>query len=240
MWFLQTLEYGQVIESENSGGIKGNLRGFLNRLEKFGFHVTRRAATGLEKYCKEKCTGKSDGDTLSDEEVDRIRVLATEIRSTFDAEALGLFAHILTDGRFSSDSLLNDPWKLFADTTKDRLPSIARFDIEEAAKCIAFQRPTAAAFHLMRATEATLKEFYCGIVKRERGTLMWAAMITKLRGRRAPPDGALLDHLDSIRRNFRNPTQHPEKIYDLSEAQDLFGVCVDVVNRMASKMPETP
>jgi len=41
------------------------------------------------------------------------------------------------------------------------------------------------------------------------------------------------DHLDHIRRSFRNPTQHPDKIYDIQEAQDLFGLCVDAVNRMS-------
>jgi len=54
---------------------------------------------------------------------------------------------------------------------------------------------------------------------------------TKTRGRR--PDPLILDHLDHIRRSFRNPTQHPDKIYDIQEAQDLFGLCVDAVNRMS-------
>jgi len=38
--------------------------------------------------------------------------------------------------------------------------------------------------------------------------------------------------LDNIRRSFRNPTQHPDKIYDIQEVQDLFGLCIDAINRM--------
>ena len=36
--------------------------------------------------------------------------------------------------------------------------------------------------------------------------------------------------LDRIRANYRNPTNHPEKIYNIEEAQDLFNLCVGVVN----------
>ncbi|MCH8069815.1 MAG: hypothetical protein IID16_11195, partial [Candidatus Marinimicrobia bacterium] len=46
------------------------------------------------------------------------------------------------------------------------------------------------------------------------------------------PPVELLDTLDRIRINFRNPTSHPDKIYDIEEAQDLFGLCVDAINRM--------
>ncbi len=46
----------------------------------------------------------------------------------------------------------------------------------------------------------------------------------------------LYDHLNNIRRNFRNPTQHPDKIYDIEEVQDLFNLCIDVVDRMVPEI----
>lgn len=63
---------------------------------------------------------------------------------------------------------------------------------------------------------------------------MWGPMVTHLKKRKAKPipPATLLNNLDNIRVSFRNPTQHPEKIYDIQEVQDLFGLCVDVVNRM--------
>jgi hypothetical protein len=39
-----------------------------------------------------------------------------------------------------------------------------------------------------------------------------------------------------IRTNYRNPTQHPEAIYTIDTAQDLFGVCIDVLGKMASEL----
>jgi phosphomevalonate kinase len=62
---------------------------------------------------------------------------------------------------------------------------------------------------------------------------MWGAMIKQMKEKkkdRLPEE--LLDTLDRIRVSFRNPTSHPDKIYDSDEAQDLFGLCVDALNRI--------
>jgi hypothetical protein len=59
---------------------------------------------------------------------------------------------------------------------------------------------------------------------------MTQALAAKATGKRPPP--LILQNLDHIRVNFRNPTQHPDKIYDIQEVQDLFGLCVDAANRM--------
>src|SRR5258706_16076864 len=105
------------------------------------------------------------------------------------------------------------------------MPPIAKYDVEEAGKCIAFERPTAAAFHLLRGTESVLKDFYCTMIKQKRCQLMWGPMVADLRKRpKTKKNIVLLDNLDNIRRSFRNPTQHPEKIYDIQEVQDLWGL----------------
>ncbi len=62
-------------------------------------------------------------------------------------------------------------------------------------------------------------------------------MIDSLRKRKRPPRRELLDHLENIKNNYRNPTQHPEKIYDIQEAQGLFSLCIEVVNIIIKLMP---
>lgn len=235
MWFLQSVHGQRYINGR--GQLRENLTFFINSLEENGLFVTKRAAYDIERYCRENFT---DGelDVIGDEAGAEIARLATQLRTTLNAESMGLFAHVITDKRYAADTLLYNPWSLLSPDVYGRIDDIAIRDIEEAAKCIAFERPTAAAFHLLRATESTLKKLYCATVTRNRSALMWGPMITSLRARRNPPDIAMLDHLDAIRRNFRNPTQHPEKVYDLTEAQDLFGVCIDVINRMSSLMPD--
>ena len=103
-------------------------------------------------------------------------------------------------------------------------------------KAIAFELPTAAAFHQLRCVEGALKHYYQCVIKRNRlpdKQKMWGPMIDQLRSKKTnKPPVELLDTLDRIRVNFRNPTNHPEKEYDTDEAQDLFGLCVDALNRL--------
>jgi hypothetical protein len=142
----------------------------------------------------------------------------------------------LTEKRFQLNNLINGMSKLFASDLFGKLPDIAQFDFNEAGKCIAFERPTAAAFHILRGTEATLKSYYQHLVKRKRmSDPMWGPIIIELRKRGKSPK-TLLDNLDNIRNNFRNPTSHPEFKYTMDEVQDLLGVCVDVVNRLCKEI----
>jgi hypothetical protein len=120
--------------------------------------------------------------------------------------------------------------------TYGELPLLAAHDLNEAAICIAFERPTAAAFHALRSTEAVLRHYYSCVVvtKRLRKPWLWGPMLQELRKSRRvrKPNNAVLDHLSNIRSNFRNPTTHPEKIYDIEESQNLFGQCLSVIEAM--------
>jgi len=91
----------------------------------------------------------------------------------------------------------------------------------------------------MRAIEATLRDFYRTWVKQKRlKNPMWGGMVIQMRGRTKHPPTSLLDQLDSIREHFRNPTQHPDAVYDIYEAEELFSGALDVIGRMCRERPE--
>jgi hypothetical protein len=164
---------------------------------------------------------------------DEIKRACDKFDATLDAELQLRKAYVITQKRFNLTDLLEKPQNLFADGAYGELPKLCQFDFAEAGQCIAFARPTAAAFHTMRGAEGTLRHFYMSIVARGRvARLMWHDMVEHLRKRRDAPPKPLLDHLDNIRSNFRNPTQHPEARYDMDEAQDLLSVTIEAVNRM--------
>ena len=213
------------------GFIIANIGSVFEYLDEFNLPVTKRAANKLKKF-GDKLAGTEEGEKLSTTDSQELSRLIEVIRETLWAESGGNIAFIATDKRIDVNKLLTNVRALLAPGIYDALPEIARYDFDEAGKCIAFERPTAAAFHLLRGTEEVLRQFYCAIVKQKRAELMWGPMVESLRKRRKSPPVALLDHLDHIRLNFRNPTQHPEKIYDIQEVQDLFSLCVDLVNRM--------
>lgn len=178
-----------------------------------------------------------DDEGLSAEHVNKLCTGIEKLRETLEAEMRATQAYMLVPKRVDVSRLIEDPASLFAPGVFEKLPEIARYDIVEAARCIAFELPTAAAFHLMRATEAVLRVFYISVVRRGRRARMWGEILTDLRKKCAGKAHAvLLNHLDHIRQAFRNPTQHPDARYDIHEVQDLWSLVVDAVNRMAPSL----
>ena len=232
---------GEGWEVHGEDLILDNIDRFFANLAEFDLPVTQRAACHLDKLRHTFAELPSDY-RLTLAEASELSDIMEDLRNTLFAEAEGNVAFIVTDKRIDVNKLLSDMPALMAPGVFDALPEIAQYDFTEAGKCIAFERPTAAAFHIVRGTEATLKHFYCSVVKRNRAQLMWGPIVKSLKDRKSKrPSDALLDNLDSIRRSFRNPTQHPEKTYDIQDVQDLFARCIDVVNRMvASEHWESP
>lgn len=204
----------------------------LERLDSLNLQVTSEAASKLKEI-----SGRVDSmpdDATVDEALGReVTEACNQIDVTLDAELKLRRAFVVTPQRYSAHHLLEEPWDLFGAGTWERLPDIAVFDFIEACRAVAFGLATASAFHLMRCVEAMLREYYCTIVKRNRVKLWWGPMVQHLRQRRDAPPRAILDHMDNIRVNFRNPTQHPDARYESEEAQDLLALSIDAVNRMA-------
>ncbi len=111
----------------------------------------------------------------------------------------------------------------------------AAFEVEEAAKCLALARHTAAVFHAMRMLEIGIK----ALAKRlaipdpaKSSEKNWGKILSSIRGKidEMWPVGARLPgsegsafedlyaHLDAIRNPWRNATMHVETIYAPHEA----------------------
>jgi hypothetical protein len=230
---LRNSAIGWQIKGEDS--IEFHLKEFFDRLNALNLQVTKKAASDLFRIYTEVLEMKGGETEVVDSEfAKRISSACQKFDATLDAELQLRAAFIVTPKRFDLANLLETPEKLLGEEARARLSSIARFDFASACKAIAFALPTAAAFHLMRCVEAMFRDYYCHIIKRNRVKgLMWNNMLTHLRKRQDTPPKALLDHLDNIRTNFRNPTQHPDARFELEEAQDLLSVSIDALNRMA-------
>lgn len=164
-----------------------------------------------------------------------------KIDSILDAELLTRDGYILEDKRYSLNILTEDIGKIFGEGVYEKLPSIAQYDFKECGLCLAFDRYTAAAFHILRGTEDVLKIYYsklCKAVPKKSST--WGTFITTISKQAklinpAPPE-ELLINLDNLRKYYRNTTQHPDKIYTSDEVQDLIGLCVKTVNEIISDL----
>ena len=236
--YLQDVRAGEGVHDK--ARVLDNIDGFLGHVDTFQLPVTQRACGDLTQL-RDTLREVPPDHVLTADEAQNLRVIMNDVRLTLFAEAGGNVAFIVTDKRIDVNKLLKNVPSLFAPGVVDSLPDIAQHDFSDAGRCIAFELPTSAAFHILRATEGVFRHFYCCVVRQKRvKPLLWGAMVDSLRARRRPPPGPLLDLLDNIRRSFRNPTQHPEKIYDIQEVQDLFSLCTDVVNRMVTSKSWAP
>jgi hypothetical protein len=236
--YLRDLAQGHPIHGPTR--VVKNLEVFLEQLDSLGLSVSAKAAKQEDvPDLLQELKATEPGSVLSQMQANRLDERLLVVQKVLRAEASEKYAFVTSAKRWDIQCLLNSPDSLFGDGIYGQLDAIAAFDFGEACKCIAFERSTAAVFHLMRGTEAVLRAFYCHTVKQKRLPVerrMWGPMVEKLRARSKPPPKALLDNLDSIRVNFRNPTQHPDEIHGIDRAQDLLGLVIPVVNDMVREM----
>ena len=222
---------GTAVRGESS--LEFALQDFFDRLSELELRVTEVASSDLREILKE--LSECDIDEKIDEDLSsRIAKECKKFRTTLRSEISLTYAYTTTEKRTDIETLTDNIGRIFAARVFESLPDLCQFDFREAGRCIAFERPTAAAFHLMRAIEGYLKHYYLQIVKRNRLTKpMWHGMVDQLRRRRDSPPEPILNHLDHIRVSFRNPTQHPDARYDIEEVQDLLSLSIDVANRIS-------
>lgn len=131
------------------------------------------------------------------------------------------------------------------------VPPIAEKDFREAARCLAFGVPNAAASLALRATEACLGMFYRYVFRKEPFDIKkkrddadnptfrtepwtWGKIIWKIDEdwREREGNRLLYEELKRLGRYFRNPTQHPQMRYNQKKAARVWKLCIDSVNDM--------
>lgn len=184
--------------------------------------------------------GKKKDEKVPGELYDSIIEKIKNTDKTLDAELNIIKAYYInTNKRFSQEVLENKIYTLFASNVFTSLPDIASYDFTEAGKCLLFNLYTASAFHTLRGTEDTLKFYYQKLLDKvpEESQTWWNFTndIEKAieKGELNPkPNEELLLNLNSLRKYYRNKTQHPQKIYDEDNTQDLIFLCIKTVNEM--------
>lgn len=137
-------------------------------------------------------------------------------------------------GAYSTPELVSNAEVMFSKIIQEKLPPLAVHDIREAGKCLAFETPTAAAFHIVRAIESVILAYFSSVLNRQPPTRMrnWGIYIKAIRdsGR---GDAKILDFLEHIKNNYRNPVSHPEAVLTVEEVLVLLGVAVGAITQMA-------
>jgi hypothetical protein len=174
-------------------------------------------------------------------QVYRINSAITKFETVISAELQSLSTYYVSQQGIYNTTDLIDRAELALGNPKNTEQTIgeaAKKDFNQAGRCLAFELPTASAFHCTRSVEATLRKYH-RLVKNlpdnEKSPDM-AVCINELRS--AGEDTKVMDVLDHIRDLHRNTVMHPEAFLSLSEALRLFDISKSAINAMADRIGE--
>jgi hypothetical protein len=140
----------------------------------------------------------------------------------------------------------NDARSLFGRETLDRFPSVI-VEVEEAGKCYAAGRDTAAVFHLLRITEAGLKAAAKALSIPTDTNRSWDSLLKKITSAVQVQHSRdewtefytdLVARLHAVKDAWRNPTMHIEKVYGSEQALDIFNGVSSFMRHLATKLLE--
>lgn len=154
-------------EGHSIDEVKEELMSHAQFLRENNLQVTIKALGQDIVEFYESLAKKEGGHKFSSEDSAKMVNVLEAAATTLNSELKLREAYILTEKRFDLKKLLDKVDDLFAKDVFPKLPEIARFDFYEAGKCIAFERSTAACFHLLRATESTVREYYNKLMKKK-------------------------------------------------------------------------
>jgi hypothetical protein len=138
--------------------------------------------------------------------------------------------------------------KPFGDEVSAKFPR-ATLDIAEASNCIAYDRPTAAVFHLMRVVEIAVKATGLCLQANQPNSPNWGAWLTEIKTRNSELRQAggwgefayfqdIYNRLDAIKDAVRNTGMHAERSFSRQEARDGFSAVRSFMQRVAERMDE--
>jgi hypothetical protein len=83
--------------------------------------------------------------------------------------------HVTRKGAFNLALLVKDATAIFSDEVQAGMDSDEQYDIIQAGRCLAFEVPTAAAFHIFRATESVMRRYYIAVIGTVPAKTNWGA-----------------------------------------------------------------
>lgn len=145
--------------------------------------------------------------------------------STFAVAQIGIYRTV---------DLINRAHMQIEESLQPHLLPLAHSDVIEAGRCLAFRVPTAAAFHMSRAIETGMNQYYEALTAKpydlKPGANNWGTKIRLLGEVGAEKNITVF--LDHLRDAYRNPITHPEVIVEPAQAFGFFSQAISVISLM--------
>lgn len=194
------------------------------------------------RWVKDKALKSSDfaNEVVDPSDIQNLKNALSNFETTLASEFGQMPIYLVAKkGGYDTYDLIENGKALFQATLESKVPEAIR-DIEQATRCIAFEVPTAAGFHLHRANESVLHKYFDAVrgnVSHPDGRNMGAylaVMEAKKLG-----DERVRAALKDIKNLHRNPLIHPEHTLEsVDEAIDLLGAIRAAVGAMLPAIAE--
>ncbi|MDY3522014.1 hypothetical protein PG614_10305, partial [Riemerella anatipestifer] len=215
---------------------------FLDFVDELNLKVTKSAITlgDLNKYHK-KLASEIKIKPRDMVNLDLANKVSNEIKkllTTFEAEIIHKNSFVINEKKYKLEYLIDNQAKLFNDTgVLLEAPFEVQFHVIESANCIAFDRYTASAFHILLATEGYVKFFNDNFYESDsddEDTYTFYDLIKETQEilKEFKYDSELISFLHIIRKYYRNQSQHSNRKFTETEATDLFTICIKVMNEL--------
>lgn len=195
--------------------------------------TSKQAATDLKNKLDELFKDLSRSEPLTDQEVDSIHRAVTTYRGILEAELETIDAYYVKQkGIYSTPYLIDAAEQVLPLELVVLLPKEAREDLQSSGRCLAFELPTAAGFHVARATETVIRLYMAAMKcpdpkESQRNWGQYIDLLTK-----AHADEKIVHHIKQIKDLHRNPLIHPEVTLSMAEALVLWTLCTGLIFSM--------
>lgn len=167
---------------------------------------------------------------------------AEEFQTLLGAElSFGDIYVVSPKGGFDTTILAEYGLQIFPSALPTKVPDTIA-DARDAARCIAFELPTSAAFHMHRVNEIVLRRYYDHVTggKPSPERRLIPKYIDAMKGYQVG-DPIVFGALATLNSLHRNPVIHPEqRLENIEEAIALYGSVNSVVSYMLKALPPAP
>lgn len=177
---------------------------------------------------------------IPDYEFTVLKVESEKFKNIFMSELASIPLYIVASkDAYHTDTLLLSGHKLFPKSLIQKVPE-SKSDVEEAAKALAFELPTACGFHVFRVVEIVLRKYWDHVSNQEeRPNSQTIGAFTSALESKGIGDKKIVETLRQISKLHRNPIAHPETILSVEEAIGIVGIARSVIAQMLDGLPFT-
>ena len=178
------------------------------------------------------------GETLELSQLASLKTAFTNFEITLKADLAVANLYVLTGkGAYDTGILAEFGVQAFPETLGQKVPDAVN-DAQQAGRCIAFDLPTSAAFHLHRAHEAVVHAYFKALAPTEKAPERQALSAWIQALEKANASKEILAAVRDINTLHRNPVLHPEHtLKDSGEAVALLGSIHTSMRYMLQTIP---